>query len=71
MTPLAALQVHSNPYAPYIIVAFILVTASLYCIPTLYRLLSKHSRRSNLFEHPQEDLYSCHDEAFLKFNAKV
>ena len=68
MTLLAALQVHTNPYAPFIIAAFIIVTAALYCVPTLYRLVT-HSRR-NILES-QDDLYTCHDEAFLHHGVKA
>ncbi|MDO5075095.1 MAG: hypothetical protein Q4D66_04370 [Bacteroidales bacterium] len=67
MTLLHALPVHHSPYAPMIIVVFMLGAAALYCVPTLFRLL-RHIERplaENALDDAEDKGYACHDEAFL------
>lgn len=71
MPILTSLQVHNNPNAPYIILVFIALTAALYCLPTLYRLVrSRHSLNElNAQESKDDAVFVCHDEAFLQRKA--
>lgn len=66
MVLLTALQVHNNPNAPLIIIAFILFTAALYCAPTVSRLVKSMILHTRMAAIATDDtIYVCHDEAFI------
>lgn len=70
MELLATLQAQTSANAPLIIVAFILFTAALYCIPTLFSFFKQISASSERPSSTNDDtVFVCHDEAFMKANA--